>query len=251
MSDRDFEKEFEQLMGAAAPELEAELGAELAGEGTLGSSTSADPKDRTDSSNSQEEILLSEDGIPMFAADPNAQVEEIRPIEDGSRRVGLLLTEVANWKALDHLLRAEEIKGRALGIPTGAGVWVDITSVEDELDALLGSNRPLAPELEEAAKALSKVLGRTVVALQSWLTLTADEEGYVAGQIAAKRYTRGGEGETISGGLVIAGMDPAVEDILLGRTDPLTHQHRGPVRYIAKSWKDFPKSLFNRGQNQE
>ena len=215
---RDYDDEFERLMGQA--------------------NLSVDPED--------------EDGIPYEDVPENLEIEDVRPAEDGRRRVGLVLTELAHFEILQKILDTEGLDARALGTQTGAVAWVPVTSEEDEFASLLGASRPVAAEVEGVARTLSEILDRSVVALQSWLTVGDDEDDIsVAGQIVAWRFTKGGPGEELHGGLVVASMDESVEDLLVGRTDPLTHEDFSPPTSAWEILKQAKQSWMNRRKGEQ
>lgn len=120
----------------------------------------------------------------------------------------------------------------ALGSPTEA-------SEADEMAALLGEDRPLPKEVNDMAILLSKLSAQGAVALVSWLaedvsaeeiagttgdgaTSKADDEKSTGapsleGNIVAQRFVSGEPEERLSAGLVLASINLAAEELLLGR----------------------------------
>ncbi|MBV7363817.1 hypothetical protein KRX54_05175 [Actinomycetaceae bacterium TAE3-ERU4] len=230
MSERDFDAEFEKLLSDATLESVDSVSADV-----------------------QEEPPAVDDNNVAYGVIPeNLEVEQVRPMEDGRRRVGLVLTEIASARVLQHLLDAEGIKARALGTPSGAVIWVDIVSEDDEFSEFLGSQRPVAPEVETVAQKVSAFLGRSVIALQSWLTMEDDQEdSAVVGQIVAWRYLKGKVDTSLSAGLVVAYVHTSVEDLLVGRTDILNHPNFDPPRSAWSAFKAMGKSFFNRDKEDD
>ncbi|WP_125899182.1 hypothetical protein [Boudabousia liubingyangii] len=230
-SERDFEKEFAQLIGDDQAEESSKV-------------------PESEKNSDLPEVAYGE--IPE-----NLVIEEVRPMEDGHRRVGVIVTELRSALLLEEILKEAKLKARALGTESGAVAWVDITSADDEFSELMGPERPLAPELDQVGKALSELLGREVLGLQSWLSQTdpdaIDEgESAVVGQLVAWRYLNGKAHKPLSAGMVVAYLDPRIEDLLVGRTDPLTHDF--PVEEppsIWRSFKNISKNIFNQSRRDQ
>ncbi|OKL49232.1 hypothetical protein [Boudabousia marimammalium] len=220
---RDFDEEFDKIMSGT------DAGTELTGQ-------SAD--------------LESE--IPYEIPPADLQIEEVRPAEDGKRSVGLVLTELLHYEVLQKIVELEKLPGRALGTETGAVLWVPVSlegDEEDEFAALLGDARPVADELARVAQRIAEVIGRNVIVAQSWLRVDdEDDEVSVAGQIVAWRVTKAGTVEPLHGGLVVSSMAEDVEDLLVGRTDPLTHNNYEPSQSAWPTLQAIKQAWFNRGK---
>ncbi len=123
--------------------------------------------------------------------------------------------------ALDMVASPAEV----VGLGHLSGVYLEVTSEADadtgEMLALLGEERPLPKEADKLAALLSKLSRGGAVALASWVKDTGEDGGEgVSGTITAKRYVNGQPGDTLSAGLVLARVDLAAEELLLGRLNP-------------------------------
>jgi hypothetical protein len=73
------------------------------------------------------------------------------------------------------------------------------------------------PEARELAATISRLTRLGVVLVTVSLSTDAGTEPGISGQVRAQRYEGGEPGEDVPGGLVIAGADDVVEELLLGR----------------------------------
>lgn len=81
---------------------------------------------------------------------------EALPPEAGD--VALVLTNLLEAVPLATMMAAHEIDARIVETESGCVVWKRLTPTpDDELEALLGEERPVCPEAEELALAVSKL----------------------------------------------------------------------------------------------
>lgn len=136
--------------------------------------------------------------------------------------LALVLTPLASAQALAALCGASGITVDV--VPTSRGaVAVRAVRVSEppadewDISALLGEDEVPA-EAGELAATLSRLTRQGVVLVTARLAEDAGFEAGLSGQISARRYLGGEAAEDVPGGLVIAGSDDVVEDLLLGRT---------------------------------
>jgi hypothetical protein len=131
----------------------------------------------------------------------------------------------------------------------GAGPDDDGSSATADWDISELLPDDVAPEADDLARTLSRLSKTGVVLLTARL---ANEPGGadpgVTGQLSARRYTEGERGEDVPPGLVLAGADEVVEDLILGRVrvqDVRGHERSGTLpRWKAAQM--FAKGLRRR-----
>lgn len=133
--------------------------------------------------------------------------------------VALILTPLASADTLTVLMATAGLSAEVIGTDSGAVARVEVPAdAGNDVESLLGSKRPLPPEVDELARQVSRLIrGTGVVALVSWLVQGDDVEPGVSGQITARRYEAGEPQEDLPAGLLIAQMDPLVEELLTAR----------------------------------
>lgn len=125
----------------------------------------------------------------------------------GERRIACVLTPVASERALAGLAAMSDVHALVFGSSTGAVASVELTGEVDPFAALTGAPPDEAAQL---ATRLSTLLHVDMVLVVSTLS-----EGD-SGSMAAWRVSEGEIGETVSPGLVLAGADSDIEDVLVG-----------------------------------
>ncbi len=164
-----------------------------------------------------------EDAAP--SADAPAEPEEPKTL------IGMVLTPVADAHVLAKLMGLVKITWPVFATRTGA---VAATTLEiDEMAQLTGT---APPEAVKVAQALSRTSEFGVVLLTS--RVGHGEDG-ATGQIQATRYVGGKEVETLSPGVVLAGVDEAVEKVLFGQVAP--HEAKGALDPTEAAERDDPK----------
>lgn len=134
--------------------------------------------------------------------------------------VAVILTPVKEAEDLAALLGLGGIDAEVLATSSGTLVWFRLSERQfDEFDALLGDERPVPGEVDEMARAVSKIVAPSVIVLVSWLE-EGDVEPGVSGQITARRYAAGEPGEALPAGLLLSSGALEIEDLLLGRRTP-------------------------------
>ena len=143
-----------------------------------------------------------------------------------ARSVALVMTPLASVEAVAAVLAMSSLPGQVLMTDTGAAVWLEVEpDPEDDLNALLGADRPMPKKADELAKLLSQTSPLGVVLLVSWLGNGDQGEPGVSGQVIARRYQKGAEGADLPAGLVISTADGRVEDLLLGKSTPADYEN--------------------------
>lgn len=149
-----------------------------------------------------------------LAADvPTADAEHPRAV-----KVAVVLTPLASADALAALCSMSELDCTAVPATSGAVAVKEFVSAHAEWDVseLLGGAETEPAEAAELAGALSRLSRGGVVMLTADLATDVGIESGLSGTITARRYENGQAGEEVSSGLILASMDPVVEDILLG-----------------------------------
>ena len=153
--------------------------------------------------------------------------------------LALVLTPVASAKALAALCALEgldvdvipsargAIVVRAVGAvpqapPAGdvesgdvEGGELLVSDVDWNISELIGDDVPA--EARELAAKVSRLTRVGVVLVTARLTEDGAFEAGLSGQVVAQSYAAGEAGEDLPAGLVLAGADDVVEDLLLGR----------------------------------
>ncbi|WP_127128262.1 hypothetical protein [Georgenia sp. SYP-B2076] len=166
-------------------------------------------------------------------------------------KIALVLTPVASAPALAGLCAMSGIDVDVVPSPSGAIAVLELAAKEapaDEWDMseLVGENggASLPPEAEELALALSRLARAGVVLLSADLATDVGIESGLSGQVHARQYTGGEAGDDVPAGLVLAGADQVVEDLILGRVRP--DAVRGHLRSgTLPRWK--ATRMFTRG----
>ncbi len=154
--------------------------------------------------------------------------------------VALVLTNLLEPVPLATMMAAHEIDARIVETESGCVVWKRLTPTpDDELEALLGEERPVSPEAEALALAVSKITPYGAVLFVSTLRADRDDDPGVQGQITARVYYDGHFDRTIPAGPLVSCADERVEDLLLGRTSPEDYPQIRPPRL-----RDLPGLLL-------
>ncbi|MHB1065568.1 MAG: hypothetical protein ACYC1Z_13945, partial [Georgenia sp.] len=167
------------------------------------------------------------DGVPdgpAGAAPDGGPSGDPGPAPGVPAKVALVLTPVASAPALAGLCAMSGIDVAV--VPTGSGA-VAVLEVpakapggDWDISELLGDGgaAALPSEAEELAATLSRLARSGVVLLVADLATDVGIESGLSGHISARRYTGGEADEDVSAGLILAGADQVVEDLILGRT---------------------------------
>lgn len=148
--------------------------------------------------------------------------------------VAVVLTPLAAAEDLAALISLRGVSAEVVETSSGALVWLSLpTSQRDEFEALLGDERPIPADADRLARQMSVIIGHGVVLLMSWLE-DGDVEPGVSGQITARRYYRGEPDEALPAGLLLAGFDEVVEDLLLGRITPADVEEAKKARTTSR-----------------
>ena len=164
-------------------------------------------------------------------------------------KLALVLTPVASAPALAGLCAMAGIDVDVVPSSSGAVAALEIAAkapADDwDISQLLGGeDGGFPPEAEEVAKNLSRLSRAGVVLLVADLATDVGIESGLSGQISARRYTSGEPEEDVPAGLILAGADQVIEDLILGRTRPdqvKGHQRSGTL----PRWK--AARMFGRG----
>lgn len=150
-------------------------------------------------------------------------VDESLHLDGGKLSVALVLAPISSPEALHSLLGLMGIREPIVKLKPWTGVWVRVETTptdEDSFDELLTGVKPMPPEVDRIARAVSRLSKYGSVALMSWLVEGDGVEPGVSGRITAQRYVGGEPEEPIPAGLLLGSMPQATEDLLLGRTTP-------------------------------
>ena len=164
-------------------------------------------------------------------------------------KLALVLTPVASAPALAGLCAMAGIDVDVVPSSSGAVAALEIAAkapADDwDISQLLGGeDGGFPPEAEEVAKNLSRLSRAGVVLLVADLATDVGIESGLSGQISARRYTSGEPEDDVPAGLILAGADQVIEDLILGRTRPdqvKGHQRSGTL----PRWK--AARMFGRG----
>ncbi|MGO1510935.1 MAG: hypothetical protein ACTHXO_07315 [Actinomycetaceae bacterium] len=118
----------------------------------------------------------------------------------------------------------------------------------DELtaaDAQIAAPVPAENAGEELATAMSTITRRGVVLVTADLGLDTGLETGLAGHVVAREWNAGEPGKDVAPGLLIAGADDVVEDIILGRRAP--DEIPGAIRAADVTGRGPRRRLFGRG----
>lgn len=178
--------------------------------------------------------------------------EEIGPQKDladaamaqvGARAV--ILTPFSTPESLAGLATLVDLEFVAFATSMGSAAFLQLPVNEETegIESLLGAQRPLPTTVEHIAKELSRLSKVGAVALVAWLGPDDLDPG-VSGQIVAKRYRSGKYYDNVSAGLLLAGLDPLVEDLLLGHVSiSQVKQRQATGGSKWKAWREIAKNL--------
>ncbi|WP_242491729.1 hypothetical protein [Actinomyces minihominis] len=175
-------------------------------------------------------------------------MQGMTPLPKKSAR-SLVLSPVDAPAALRAALDLVGSPAPVVALGRNSAVYMDIEaggaeSEAEEMMALLGEERPQPKEADQMARLLSKMSPLGAVALTAWTTEDPAGEGepQVTGTIIARRYVNGEPEASLSSGLVLAGLELAAEELLLGRITPeQVEEFRGP-----DSWTGWLKGRRKR-----
>ncbi len=155
--------------------------------------------------------------------------------------VAVVLTPVASAPALAGLCAMSDVDVHVVPSKAGAVAVVELEPVEQapaeetdwDISELLGGQGDEVPaQADQVARTLSRLTKAGVVLITSALAQDAGFERGLSGQLTARRYTGGEQGEEVAVGLVLAGADDVVEDLVLGRvrvSEVPGHQRSGDL----------------------
>lgn len=127
------------------------------------------------------------------------------------RDLALIVTPIASAEALAGLAAVSELACTVIPSRSGAVAAMDL-EVADPFERLTGQPPKEALALAKAISILTRI---DVVLLVSRL-VTEEGEVSLEGELSAWRVTGADLGDEISPGLVIAGLDPTIEDLAVG-----------------------------------
>jgi len=155
--------------------------------------------------------------------------------------VAVVLTPVASASALAGLCAMQDVDVHVVPSRSGAIAVVELEPApapagepqDWDIAELLGTTgQEVPPAADAAARALSRLTKAGVVLITSSLTTDSGVESGLSGQLTARRYEGGEPGDDVPVGLVLAGADDVVEDLVLGRVraaDVTGHQRSGDL----------------------
>ncbi len=154
--------------------------------------------------------------------------------------VAVVLTPVASAPALAGLCAMQDVDVHVVPSKSGAVAVVELEPAPpaaepedwDIRELLGGPGQEVPAEADQVARTLSRLTKAGVVLITSALTTDSGVESGLSGQLTARRYAGGEPGEEVAVGLVLAGADDVVEDLVLGRvrvTDVSGHQRSGDL----------------------
>ncbi|MDO4243686.1 MAG: hypothetical protein Q4C85_08010 [Actinomyces sp.] len=145
-------------------------------------------------------------------------------------KVAVVLTPIANAEALAGLCAMSGLDCTIVPAASGAFAVKEFVSAHAEWDVaeLFGGLETEPAEAAELAGALSRFSRGGVVLLTADLATDVGIEKGLSGTITARRYDNGAAGEEASAGLLLAGVDQVVEDVLIGAVK--ADEVRGAVR---------------------
>lgn len=152
-----------------------------------------------------------DDEFEQIIARLSAEMPAAAGAGEPATQLAAVLTPVASSAALAGLLAMGQLECRVVGSSTGAVAIRELTAPPDPFAEMSGQ----APaEADELAATLSRLLHTDVVLLVSRLAADGDE---TQGKLSAWRYSGGALAESVAPGLVMAGADQIVEDVLVGQ----------------------------------
>ena len=154
--------------------------------------------------------------------------------------LAVVLTPVASAPALAGLCAMSDIDVHVVPSRAGAVAVIELTPAQPappsedwDISELLGGQGDEVPaEADSLARDLSRLSKAGVVLITSALAQDAGIETGLSGQLTARQYAGGEPGEEVAVGLVLAGADDVVEDLVLARipvTEVRGHQRSGDL----------------------
>lgn len=134
------------------------------------------------------------------------------------RAIAVVVMPIPDSNLARAIMQKSELDFPVVQTRTGAVTFFQVPA-GDEIDSLLGNKRPIPEGAQVVAEALSRECQR-VILLVSWISEGGEHEPGVRGNIVARRFLWGAEALELPAGLVVASLDPLVEELLLGRIDP-------------------------------
>ncbi|VEG26801.1 hypothetical protein [Actinomyces howellii] len=133
-------------------------------------------------------------------------------------KVAVVLTPIAKVETLAGLCAMSDLDCTVVPASTGALAVKEFVSAHAQWDVaeLLGGIETEPAEAAELAGSLSRFSRGGAILLTADLATDVGIEKGLSGTITARRYDNGAAGEEASAGLLLAGVDQVVEDILLG-----------------------------------
>jgi hypothetical protein len=156
--------------------------------------------------------------------DSTFQVSDEPVVAPKRRVIGLVLAPIDNAGALATLLKLSGTEVAVVKVKPWSAAWIEVSlddSVqEDDVALLLSGQRPIPTEVDQLARTISKLTPYGAVAIASWLSTWDDQDSQTTGTISAKRYVGGEPEADIEPGMLMAQIDNAAEELLLGRATP-------------------------------
>lgn len=149
--------------------------------------------------------------------------EEQVSVESKKLSVALVLAPIPSASALFSLLSLSGHFHDIVSIKPWTAVWIQVPDAgaeEDEFASLLAEEPQMPVEVDQVARAVSRLSKFGAVAVMSWLVDGDGLEPGVSGQISARRYVGGQAEDPIPAGVLLGSLPQAAEDLLLGRTFP-------------------------------
>ena len=176
-------------------------------------------------------------------------------MSEDSPALAVVLTPVASAAALAGLCAMSDVDTHVVPSRAGAVAVIELAAEEQseapkdwDISELLGEQEEVPAAADELARTLSRLSKSGVVLITAALARDTGIEKGLSGQLTARRYAGGEPGESVSVGLVLAGADDVVEDLVLGRTrvtDIPGHQRSGELPRW-KAARMFAKGLRRR-----
>lgn len=139
------------------------------------------------------------------------------------RTVGMILTPFADIQQIAAILSVYKLSRWLVSFDGQVAMWLELDPEDpNNMDRLLGDERPMPEECDRFARMLSKLSPVGVVAVVSNIL---EEDGEVNGDVRARRYLNGEPEEIINAGMLIATMNYDLEDFLLGRLHPGSYRN--------------------------
>ena len=170
-------------------------------------------------------------------------------------KIALVLTPVASASALAGLCAMNGLDVDVVPSGSGAVAVLELAAKEPSDDAwdmseLVGEDggASMPPEAEELAVALSRLARTGVVLLSADLATDVGIESGLSGHIHARRYSAGEAEGDVPAGLILAGADQVVEDLILGRVraDAVKGHERSGALPRWKAARMFARGLRRR-----